>query len=534
MNNEKPPVEDKLQVIEVKQFRGMNVVDDPITLDPSESPMMTNLDITKNGALTCRYGYEEVIDLTSAGGSGRMHGLGAYYNTNGTYNGDYLISFNNDKLFRTQGVNYAGTISVGSTYSGGNRKVRGITHLNNFVYGNNAFTPLFFDGNSITPVATGIAADVLGVFQSRLFISGRASTLYWSKEGTMDTDINTNFTDVALGDGTVISGIIPNLDFLQVYKQNSIHGVSWSVNSDGTISIPQLQVIQSYQGGNIAISSLQAVYGYTYFLSKYGFQAYGASPERVTANIPLPLSLVLDPLIQQINFDYSDQVASAFFDNKYLCAVPIGRSQSINNVVLVFNENIKRRFGIDNWVQYTGLPVDDFAVYRNGGQDELYFSSAYEPKVYKFNKSYSDNGSGYERLWRSKTFQNGERTEWVYMDLEGAKTVESIIYVDLWTDGIKYPNIQITDANFILSSTGSGYLGDNYTGTAYLGDAYESPSAMPLYRFRKRIRFPQVVNMGYNMYFTIRNNANNEGWKLNRYRIIYRLQPDDPNFPYTD
>ena len=284
----------------------------------------------------------------------------------------------------------------------------------------------------------------------------------------------------------------------------------------------------------MAIGSVQAVYGYTYFLSRFGFQAYGASPERVTANIPLPLSLVIDPIIQQINFDYADEVSSAFFDNKYLCAVPLGPSQTLNNTVLVFNESIKRRFGIDNWVAYRNLPIDDFAVYRVGGQDQLFFSSCFEPKIYKFNKTYSDNGYGYERYWRSKTFQNGERTEWVYMDLEGMKTLESIIYVDLWTDGVEYTNIEITDANFVLTSTGSGYLGDNYTGSIYLGDGYESNASVPMYKWRKRIRFPATVNQGYNMYFTIRNNANNEGWKLNRYRLVYRVQPDDPNFPYTD
>ena len=116
MDGKKTPTEDKLQVIEVKQFRGMNVVDDPITLDPSESPDMANLDITKNGALTTRFGYEEVADLTSAGGSGRMYGLMPYYNINGTYNGDYLVSFNNNKLFSIEYDDYANAVSVGSSF----------------------------------------------------------------------------------------------------------------------------------------------------------------------------------------------------------------------------------------------------------------------------------------------------------------------------------------------------------------------------------------------------------------------------------
>jgi hypothetical protein len=534
--------EDKISIIEVKQFRGMNLVDDPIAIDPSESPYMMNMDITKNGAVTCRFGYEEVLDLTTedADVSGRCYGLFPYYNTTGTDVGDYLLVFaknvvgDDTELYYVKDNDFTNPTGLGDV-AAINRKMQGTTHLNTFVFGHANVLPQTFDGAALGTTTISIDVSYFSVFQSRLFgVEAESSNLYYSETETLDTDFNTNAIVVSDGDGTVATTIIPNLDFLQVYKQDSIHGVNWSFDDTYAVTAPVLQPIVSWQGGAMASGSVQAVYGYSYFLSRMGFQAYGASPERVTANIPLPLSLVIEPLVKQINFNAAEEITSVFFDSKYMCAAPVGTGQTTNNAVFAFNENIKRRFGIDNWVVYNNIPVSDFAIYRNADkQDRLYFASAFESKVYRFNTSYSDAGFGYERIWRSKTFQQGERTEFCYLDLEGKKTLGSTIYVDIWTDGITYTE-EITDDNMVNQGISDGYLGDGYTGAFYTGEGNTAGTDYPLYKWRKRVRFPGSVNMGYNMYFQIRNVANNEGWQLNRYRLAFKQMPDDPNYPYAD
>lgn len=536
------PKESKVEIIEVNQFRGLNLVDDPIAIDPSESPYLANMDITKNGAVTCRYGYERVLDLSQEDPqmAGRCYGLLTYYNTAGTYIGDYLMVFagnttgGDTELYVVEDNDFENPVDYGDV-AATNRVMQGTIHMNKAVFGHHNVLPQTFDGNALGTTTISDSISYFSVFQSRLFgVEALSSILHFSETETIDTDFNTNVISVSEGDGTTLTGVVPNLDFLQVYKQDSIHGVNWNFDDTYAITAPQLQPIVSWQGGAMAAGSIQAVFGYSYFLSRQGFQAYGASPERVTANIPLPLSLVLDPLIKQINFLKSDEVTSVFYDQKYLCAAPVGTSQNTNNVVFVFNENVKRRFGIDNWTVYNNIPINQFAVYRDDEhKDKLYFSSCFDPYVYKFNASYSDAGVGYERIWRSKTFQFGERTDWIYLDLYGKKTLGSIVFVDLWVDGMTN-TIQITDENFVNAGISDGYLGDAYMGTLITGDGNSADAAYPLYRWRKRVRFPAGLTQGYNMYFQIRNIANNEGWQLNRYRLAYSINPDDPNYPYAD
>jgi len=536
------PDEKKQKIIEGRSFRGLNVLDDPTALDPSESPYMPNMDITKDGRAQTRFGYEEVLDLSdgSLGGSGRSYGLASYYATSGTYEGDYLLMWNNGKLFSVKDNDFdVADIRDEGAYGTDDGKVRGTTHNNVYVFGNGlaANTAKTFDGDATANLGGSLDPAYFTSFQSRLFCSPKnSSTAYYSDTNTTDTNLSSNFVVIADKNGEDVTGFVANSDFLQSFKEDSIHGINWSFDDNYNISVPKLQPIVNSQGGAYAPSSIQAVYGYTYYLSSKGFESYGATQESIRANIPLPLSLSVDPLIYQINFQKADEVDSAFFEGKYLCAAPIGGSQEVNNVVFVYNETVKRRFGVDNWSLYTGISVDSFAKYRDAQKREkLYFSSPYDEKIYRFNKTFSDNGYGYIRAWRSKTFQFGERTDWRYIDLEGDKVINGKMDVDLWVDGVLHTITDaITDDNFVIQSNGGGYLGDGYTGSLYYGDGQSSDGEVPMYKWRKRVRFPVTITEGYNMYFEIRNQEEAQGWALSRFRVNYAMNPDDPNYTYAD
>lgn len=458
--------------------------------------------------------------------------------------GDYLLTFFKGTAYSLTNANttpasigaFAATPYLGTDYG----QVRGVVHNNFAIFndghpGNQGKT---WDATTLGNLASGsIWPQYFGKWNNRLWATGPASpsTTNYSDTATTDTNLTSNFINLSINDGTTITALVDAIDKLHVLKENSIQGVTFNDDpSSSNITIPKETPIISPQGGAYAPGSAVTVYNYIYFLSKTGFQNYGNLLQGVQANQPLPMSQIIDNTIAQINYLFKNEVSATYYQQRYLCAVPLGAS-TINNTILVYSEAVKKRYQVDNWVAYTGIPIRQFAIFRDANKrDQLYFASALEPVIYKFNTSFSDNGFGYDRIWRSKTFQFGQRTHYYYVDIEGSKTINSTLYVDIVTDGQEVNNLQITDANFVSAAVGGGYIGENYLGDSYTGEGYYSSETVPLYRFRKRIRFPISVNEGYGMYFQIRNNANNEGWNMTKVRVTYSLNPEDPTDTFTD
>ncbi len=455
--------------------------------------------------------------------------------------GDYLLLFyDGNAYYLTNAMIAAGTApTLIGAYGTENGAVRGTTIGNQAIFGNGAVgnEPKKWNVVTLAGLTSPVNARIFSKFQDRLFATGvedSPSTVYYADISTPGDNLTSGVITINQGDGEVTTAMIANNDFLQVFKEDSIHGINFSFDNTYAMTLPQQQQIVNSNGGCVAPGSAQAVYGYTYYLSKEGFETYGPSQERIVADIPLPLSLKIDPTIQNINSLYTDAVEGAFYDKKYLCATPLGNSE-VNNGVFVYNESVKKRLGIDNWVLYSGLPVQQFAIFRDANKrKQLYFTSNAEPKLYRMTPSFSDDGFGYMRLWRSKTFQVGENTHYHYVDIEGSKPIGTEINVRFTMDNRTSSVDTIGDENFILSSTGGGYVGDNYIGDSYYGNASTTTESVPMYRFKKRVRVPDTVNEGYNMFFEIYNEAEQQGWKLTRIKIIYESNADDPTYSFTD
>jgi hypothetical protein len=524
-----------LQAVDIRQFKGLNSIDDPISIDPAESPYIVNMDITRTASMQTRFGYELVSTLPS---SGPTRGVLPYYRTYDLKKGDYLILFHSDgNAYYITNTNTTPTL-IGS-YGTDGGIVRGTILDNLAIFGNGLALNdvLRWDASSLLALGgTPPDANIFGSFGKRLWTNNTANPAnsHYSEVDLPDDGLGVNFQTVNRGDGEDITAYVANNDFLQVFKEDSIYGISFSFDANYNMTVPQLQQIVQRGGGCYATGSAIPVYGYTYYLSKKGFESYGPSSDRVVADKPMPLSLKIEPTLRNINFLYRNNINAVFFDNKYMCAVPIGGSLT-NNYIFIYNENIKRRYGIDNWVPYTGIPALAFAAFRDANKKEqLYFVSNTDEKVYKFNTSFSDNGFGYERVWRSKTFQFGERTLWKYLDIEGSITQNTRVYIDINTDGFQITGtdnngFHIDSSNLVLTSTGEGYIGDNYIGDNYVGGGMAGETT-PMYRFKKRIYFPDTVNYGYNMWFQLRNQKVGEGWKMSRYRLIYSSDPEEPTY----
>ncbi len=526
----------KLQAIQVDQFMGINTLDDPKNIDPSYSPYMVNMDITSTGKLQTRYGYEPFCTIGSA--SGGLSGIMPYYKTYGTNSGDYLLLFHKGTAYSVTNTNTTpSSIGTYGTVGADNGQVRGVVHNNVAVFGDGAGTNTgkYWDGTTLASLASGtIYPKYFGQFNSRLWCSGaHSSSAFYGESSTTDSNLATNFISLGVGDGTDIASFIPANDRLNVLKENSIHAINFGYDSSYNISTPKEQPIISSSGGAYAAGSTVSVYDYLYFLSKSGFRNYGNLEQGVQANLPLPLSFTIDNVVSTINFAYKDEVAATFFGGKYMCSAPLGISTT-NNYMFVYNEVVKRRYGRDNWSIYQGIPARQFATYRDANKrEQLLFASAFEPTVYKFNTSFSDNGFGYDRLWRSKTFQSGEHTRWYYLDIEGSKPINTEIYVTLNVDGQEAHRYTIDDSNFVTSTYGGGYIGDSYIGDLYMGSGFYGSETIPMYKYRARIRFPMDCNEGYAMYFELFNNQDNAGWSMTRFKAVYELLPEDPTYEYT-
>ncbi len=450
--------------------------------------------------------------------------------------GDYLVLHaSNGNSYYVTAANNTPTL-IGQWGSDQGKTVRGVTYnnfaafsdgqLNNVIRKWNASSLQDVEGN---PPQTSI----FGVFQKCFFAAGdpnAPSTVYYSDPDTF-ANLSTNFINITLGDGWDLTAFVANNDALQTYKTDTIHAINFSFDNSYNLTVPQQQPIVNTQGGVWATDSLQAVYGYSYYMSIKGFETYGPSPERIIADRPLPLSLEIEPTFKMINLQYTDGIKSAFFDNKYLCAVPLGASQIATNV-FVYNENIKRRYGRDNWTVYDDIPASGFAKFRNSKKiDELYFVSGSEGKLFKFNNTFSDAGFGYKKVWTSKTFKFGSRSHFKYIDFEGIMTRNEVITIGVFTD-TQTATDQITSANLITAGFAGAYVGDSYVGNSYIGGGFTG-STTPMYKFKKRFYFPQNVDEGFQMYFQLSSSLNNAGWGLNRYVLAYWQLPEEPTYSYA-
>ena len=497
-------------------------------------------------------GYTSPPNMNFSGGGGvnaastALLGLGATLTATfndfsaGTYaevyrtSGDYLVLHcgNGNAYYIT--ATDPTPVLIGSWGDDIGKPMRGTTYLNYAIFGNgdSRQTVHKWDATTLSQLSSD-PASIFGVFQKCLFTAGNPdapSVVNYTDADTLN-GLVTNTITFTVGDGWDVSALVPNADALQVFKTDTINAVNFSFDSNYNLTVPQQQPIINTFGGVWATGSAQAIYGYTFYMSKKGFEQYGPNPERVIANRPLPISIEIEPTWKLTNMAYDDAITAAFFDSKYMCAAPLNGAKTATDV-FVYSDAIRRRFSKDNWTMYNDIPAAQFCLFRNSSKvDELYFVSSLEPKVFKFNKTFSDNGNGYMKLWTSKIFKFGERTNFYYIDVEGVMTLGATINIVVSTDGLQASDV-ITKANLITPAVGGAYVGDSYVGGAYPGGGFTG-AGVPLYKFKKRFYLPQNINWGYNMFFQIYNSEDAQGWGMNRYVLAYKQDPDDPSYGRT-
>lgn len=516
-----------MSYLQITNFGGINVNTDARRIKPNkddegvaEAVEMTNMDITREGALVTSTGFEQV----STGGSGA--GIKNLLTYDKNESDRYLIISELDHHYYITPSNtvwqdagdygdeadlVGGTVFAGS---GATRKA---------YLGNNLAANTLKEINISNPMASvgGSPPDghILEVFMGRLFVAGdpnTPTTLYYT---------NVEDEDDWAGGGTikfndVITGLRVEGDRLIVFTRTYWQGVIFGFDDNFAISTPQKEPVERAYGC-LAWRTIERVGSSAVYWSERGVMALGAEQNFDDRGIPRPMSLSkkIEPSLKFVTRSAREKADAIYHESEqqYWLAVPYDGSKE-NNLVFVFNETW------DSWSIRTGFSPASLAFMRNSDyENELYFGDAYSSTLYKFNDSYSYAGFGYTRRWKSKKFTMGSgRTfkEFRRLDIAGSMDTATSFDVTIQVDN-KKKKYRI-DNNFLITDGFGDYIGDNWIGDALLGGA--APDESRFKRFYVPIDFDKEIREGIELQITIENDGEEQPFKIDFIGIDYEMK----------
>ena len=262
-----------------------------------------------------------------------------------------------------------------------------------FVQGNNKVVmlrssgnPLFWDGaaqssgfQSFTSPGTSnripLAANGEYMYSRLLLIKDR-DDVYVSDSLDFDTyDYTDQLFSVRRGDGDELMAIVPfKKKYAIAFKKNSISvltGLNEFVDVAGGDTLAnhvEVETLSTTVG--IVGSKAYAVRGEEiYFLSYKGVTSVSRSAEGEMRGEDIPLSAPIQPLIDEINWQYAYKAVGAIFNNYLLFSVPTG-SSTLNNKTLVYDFLAANGQGawVSEWTSDMLRPVQYFE-----DNEKLYF-----------------------------------------------------------------------------------------------------------------------------------------------------------------
>ena len=515
---------------------GLNTLQDERAINENESPYMLNVDITKSGAVITRYGYE-LLGTATGIGAGGITGLLPFYKATGTA-ADYLVicttgsNASSDNIFYYQeadSVWSGNAIGDIGTVSG---SVRGIVFedavsgTDKLYFGNGlaANSTKSWDG---TTFATPTNWPDLNTFSSfKGFVFGTVPATPYAVDYS---DYPPDWTDAGEISGNIYSrdhskivATVPLHDMMVVLKEESKTAITLQFDDAGAVVTPQQLPFKDF-GGCVAPDTALEVFSEIYCLGKpndgflrFGEQsAYSGGSPRTQS-----LSWKIQPTVEKINQEYQEVAASAFWEHKYITSAPVGNDQEVNNQSFVYF------WDYDAWGMYNNIPASKYAIFRGTDKEEfLCFGSATEAKVFKFNKTFSDNGFGYTRSW--KTWRNGlgnpaKFKKFGTLEVKGAMGQNSNLTVKITVDytTVEY---QIT-SDQLIEDTGGGYIAEDYMGDAYIGGE-ESDVVTPMYRYQAELDFTPLIHSGQEVQIEFTNDGDGEPWMVDYYGFDWEFEP---------
>lgn len=338
--------------------------------------------------------------------------------------------------------------------------------------------------------------------------SGTENETVWGSTETGDAGL--------VGFNDSIRGFLNEGNSLKTFLRRFNQGVTFSFDDNEKLVIPQKDYKRQY--GCLAPKTIQAVGANALYWSNRGVVSLGAEMNYNEVGVPRPMSLSknIEPSLRGTNKLRRDAATAVNWENKqeYWLAVPYANS-NVNNAVFVYNQTWK------SWYVRSGFEVGDMEVFRDENyEDVLYYGSASSPYLYKFNDSYSYDGTGYTRRWKSKifTFGTGIRFKKVpKIEFAGSMDQATKFKITIRTDNRK--KTYEIDNTFLIKDSFSNYIGDNWLGDAYYGGS--APEDSRFKRFYAPLDLPADLREGIEFQITIENDGEEEPWKIDHVGITY-------------
>lgn len=519
---------------------GLNYIVDARKLKPNSSRDQTaelqeaiNVDINKEGAVITSRGYELFSENIGVTG-----GVQAIYNYEKDADNRYLAIVHDNNLYSvTPSVttwNSEGSLGSAATKWGFTHFVDASETRKLIIGNNNASNTLKkFDGSSLANLGSTDpnGSYILDNFLGRL-LAAKDRNIYYSEVGD-DSDFGTDGGFIAYDD--IVTGMAPEGDRLHAFTRTYNQPMLWQYDDNFNIATPYRDPFLREYGAMSYRTITRRGANVRYWGDDNRIYNLGAESAVDEQGLPRPMHISekISPFLQLNNLGNRDVAKAVSYRRaeQWWLSVPFG-NVATNNLTWVYNERWKA------WTQRTGFIPSDLALFRDSNyQEQLYFSSALAPEIYKFNDSYTYAGAGYLRQIKTKKFTMGDASlykHFAWIDLAGSMYNSTIFYVKVRVDSNERV-FQIDNSNLEGQQFTDGYWGDSYWGEIFQGGqvGVGELEGSGFRRFRAHIHLPSPIREGAEIEITIYNSAAGQPWKIDFLGIEYDEKPRkqrNPNF----
>lgn len=509
---------------------GVNALDQGLKLEDNQILVGKNVDLIKGGVRT-RSGYT-LFNHDSAKSGGIKYMMQAKFN-DGT---KQMIFANQDKwYYLTDAATTTTTWTLIGDYGDEKDNPRAFLYNNLVVMGsgNTSNNLKKWDGSSFANTSSQPSdnVNIFEAFQDRdisvlMAAEEGKNTLHWSDS----IDANTWGSGVAdsvpiPGDPSGIYGLKFQKGRIWATKRRSKYPVSVDFDQAASAYLPDVEKNVDGSGGCVAHDSIHVVTpgdvsDDIHMLAGIGegIHSFGR-PANYSELMGVSVSKLINPIVNQINWNKSTISRAIVWDRKYMLACPFGNS-TYNNVVFV------RHLDTGGWTVYYNWNVGAFCIFEDAdGIDQLYIGDAIQPKIYKYDKyKYSDNIDGYSREVLTKPYDFGNFAQFKlfkYAGFFGFMNQNTKFLVDIIIDGQKLRTFEVTP-DFIVNPGDGVTIGDNVWGEEVIGGTPDPGEKA----FICRIPIDDLLTEGRTIQLGFYNSEPGMSWQINSgIFFIYDEQP---------
>lgn len=519
--------------------KGINVFVSEQLIQDQEGSGSMNANIIESGAISKRYGWEEV----GTGFLGTPRGLASYYPTGNDPLLCSIDSSTNHLRYLDASDNWTEISTIDFTDSDRIDWVQAAGKL--FIHnGQDAAAQL--DNLTLSRPTTTVKSNFGIYYADRQIVSGvpaQPNRLYMSSSTDVADFTNANptgtgaysaytvsthpgastfagsdadYLDVAKDDGDHITGLAKYQSKLIIFKERSIYSLEFDSTGNPVVKLVTNAI------GCVSHWSIDQVDNDIIFLSRRGFYVLGTEPNFFDQIRTNELSIRIKPFVDAITPMNLDRAAGIWHDNTYYCAVPVGNA-SVNNKIFTYHRQYT------GWLQSNNRSANAWTQFIDTDNvEKLYYADDQEAKIWVQTTGYNDGTDPIDMYWESKAHDFNQfdvvktfvDVTLLFRQLRGSVTVTITI------DGNR-----VTKNYRIPGSSFSGGLGRAGLGRASLGGVSEASSGDTVSSATTNVPIRlDIGETGRTIKIKVSNGNVAENFVLLGYNIGYRASGRN-NFP---